>query len=441
MKTSGNTFLLFGLFFLVGFFSGARIPAENEPRPNIILIMADDMGYECLSTYGSLSYNTPNLDALAENGIKFTQCVAQPLCTPSRVKIMTGLYNYRNYDYFEHLKSDQVTFGNLFREAGYRTCIAGKWQLNGRTNKNIFPDWDDQSKPNNFGFETYCLWQLTTKGSRYANPVIEQDGELLVTGKDDYGPDIFSEYILEFIEKNRSEPFFVYYPMVLTHAPFCPTPDSEAWKNPETRNQKDSIYFKDMVQYTDKIVGKITDKLADLNLNKNTLLIFTGDNGTHRSISTTTQSGIIRGGKGLTTDAGTHVPLVIYWPEMIREGLVFEGLIEFSDFFATFRNIVNADYTSDGHSFLPLLTGSFYEPRETTFVHYNRDPHNNKGNTSQFARTVDYKLYRDGKFYKLREDIMEQNPQDTTSLSTKELKIWNLLQKELDKHPHVTDFE
>ena len=102
-----------------------------EDQPNVILIMADDMGYECLSVYGSLSYQTPNLDALASDGILFSRCISQPLCTPSRVKIMTGMYNYRNYDYFGNLNTEEYTFGNLMRDAGYATCISGKWQLNG----------------------------------------------------------------------------------------------------------------------------------------------------------------------------------------------------------------------------------------------------------------------------------------------------------------------
>ena len=134
---------------------------KPEEKPNIILIMADDMGYECLSTYGSTSYTTPILDSLASHGIRFSHCVSQPLCTPSRVKIMTGLYNYRNYDYFGHLNSNQYTFGNLMKEAGYSTCIAGKWQLNGLAYKGKLPEWNDNTRPNKFGFDEYCLWQLT----------------------------------------------------------------------------------------------------------------------------------------------------------------------------------------------------------------------------------------------------------------------------------------
>ena len=148
-------------------------------KPNVILIMADDMGYECLGSNGSTSYATPKIDALGEEGIRFTHCISQPLCTPSRVKIMTGLYNYRNYEYFDYLNPSQRTFGNIMHEAGYATCIAGKWQLNGISYKDEVPNWNDSLRPHHFGFDEYCLWQLTkprSEGERYAHPTIQQNG-------------------------------------------------------------------------------------------------------------------------------------------------------------------------------------------------------------------------------------------------------------------------
>ncbi len=411
-----------------------------DRKPNIILIMADDMGYECLSTYGSTSYQTPVLDQLASDGIKFENCVSQPLCTPSRVKIMTGLYNYRNYDYFGHLNSKEYTFGNLMKEAGYATCIAGKWQLNGLAYKDEISDWDDHSRPNKFGFDEYCLWQLTegrTKNSeRFADPLIEQNGQFLERNKDAYGPDIFANYILDFIDRKKEEPFFVYYPMVLVHDPFVPTPDSETWQNKEIRYKNDTTYFKDMVAYTDKIVGKITTKLKELNLAENTIVIFTGDNGTHPTIYSNMENGKIRGAKGNTIDHGTHVPLIISWPEKIKKGFVHQGLIEFSDFFSTFAELVESEVVSDGHSFLPLLMGETYTDRESAFVHY--DPKWGKNVNryrNQFVRTLDYKLYQDGNFYDLNTDIMEKNPISIDSLHNNEQAILNQLKTEMKNHP------
>ncbi|HAQ97956.1 MAG TPA: arylsulfatase A, partial [Verrucomicrobiales bacterium] len=113
---------------LIGCISSTVSEAAERP-PNIILIMADDLGYECLSSNGSTSYQTPELDALAAKGMRFTQCYSQPVCTPSRVQIMTGRYNHANYEYFGYLNPKEFTFGNLAKKAGYATCIAGKWQL------------------------------------------------------------------------------------------------------------------------------------------------------------------------------------------------------------------------------------------------------------------------------------------------------------------------
>jgi len=140
--------------------------------------MADDMGYECLGCNGSTEYRTPVLDNLASKGIRFEHCYSQPLCTPSRVKIMTGKFNFRNYEDFGYLNPDENTFGNLLKDAGYATCIAGKWQLNGLNRDN--PGNQDVTRPYHFGFDEYCLWQLNRKrseGERFANPLITQNGE------------------------------------------------------------------------------------------------------------------------------------------------------------------------------------------------------------------------------------------------------------------------
>ncbi|WP_206082066.1 sulfatase-like hydrolase/transferase [Maribellus sediminis] len=415
--------------------------STDKKMPNVILIMADDMGYECVGAYGSASYQTPRIDQLASEGIRFENCVSQPLCTPSRVKIMTGKYNYRNYDYFGHLNLSEYTFGNVMQDAGYATCIAGKWQLNGLSYKDQIADWNDNTRPNKFGFEEYCLWQLTkdrSEGERYADPMIEQNGMALERNADIYGPDIFADYILDFIERKKDQPFFVYYPMVLVHDPFVPTPDSKDWAVKENRYKNDTAYFKDMVAYTDKIVGKIMDKLKELNLDENTLVIFTGDNGTHPTITSKMRAGTpIQGAKGNTIDAGTHVPLIVSWPAQIKESSVFEDLIEFSDFFPTLAELAGIQgKENDGKSFYPLLVGGEYEPREIAFVHY--DPQWGKNVNqyrNQFVRTLDYKLYQDSTFFKLTNDKLEKYPLSPDSLQPEELTIKQALENELKKHP------
>ncbi|MEM7655119.1 MAG: sulfatase-like hydrolase/transferase [Bacteroidota bacterium] len=411
-------------------------PSE-QTSPNVILIMADDMGYECLSSNGSLRYQTPRLDALAEQGLRFTHCISQPLCTPSRVKLMTGQRNYRNYEYFGYLNEQHPNIGQLMKQAGYATAIVGKWQLNGLAFD--LPGYQDANRPHQMGFDEYCLWQLTQPrkaGERFANPLIEQNGELLPRDPDAYGPEVFADYALDFIERKAASPFFLYFPMVLVHEPFVPTPDSEAWQDPDRRYEKDTAYFKDMVAYTDQIVGRIVDRLTELGIADNTLLIFTGDNGTHPTISSPTTFGEIRGAKGNTIDAGTRVPLVMSWPEQIQQAQLVEDLIEFGDFYATLAELSGQIDTVDGKSFLGLLNGGSYEPRQTAFVHY--DPQWGKrvnAFRNQFVRTQEYKLYQDGRLFFLPNDPLEEAPLDLEALSESQRTVLALLQEELATVP------
>jgi len=158
----------FSLLLIISF-NSCTINTKDK-KTNIILIMADDLGYEGLSCNGSLSYKTPNLDKLANSGIRFTNCYSTPLCTTSRVQLMTGMYNHRNYTEFGTMPPDQITFAHLLKEAGYSTCVAGKWQLvghfkgTGYRGKGTYPEEN--------GFEEYCLWQLDRFGSRYWEPLL-----------------------------------------------------------------------------------------------------------------------------------------------------------------------------------------------------------------------------------------------------------------------------
>ncbi|MFQ6035780.1 MAG: sulfatase-like hydrolase/transferase, partial [Sedimentisphaerales bacterium] len=219
--------------------SGRLAGKAPYDKPNIVLIMADDLGYECLGCYGSTSYQTPFLDELARTGMRFEHCYSQPLCTPSRVKIMTGQYNFRNYTDFGVLGPKQKTFGHLLQDAGYVTCVAGKWQLYGSVNQR--PEVRGTgSLPNQAGFDEHCLWQIEKRGSRYKDPLIVQNGKYRKDLLGKYGPDVFSDYILDFIERHRNKPFFVYFPMVLVHGPFVPTPDQASFDVDESRYESRS---------------------------------------------------------------------------------------------------------------------------------------------------------------------------------------------------------
>jgi len=396
---------------------------HSSELPDIVLIMADDMGYECLSCNGSLSYKTPNLDRLAEQGIRFTHCFSQPLSTPSRVEIMTGKYNYRNYEYFEYLNPNQKTFANYLKEAGYSTCIAGKWQLNG-----IFynlPGNQDIDRPNHFGFDEYCLWQLNQpkqNGERYANPLIIQNGKKLEGLENSYGPDIFSNFVCDYIERNSDKPFLIYYPMVLVHDPFVPTPDSPEWNDPSQRYKNNNRHFKEMVEYADKLVGKVESKLKEKGLFENTIFIFTGDNGTNQSIISNTIEGKIAGGKGKTINTGNHVPMIITWPEKIKKGKVSHNIIDFADILPTLADaagIKPSSYSTDGKSFLSIINGNKKITQNEIFIHYT--PRWGKFEHNRWVMNGEYKLYRDGRFYNTLIDPDEKDP--LSILTQKEQKI------------------
>ncbi len=371
-------------------------------KPNIILVMADDLGYEGLSCYGSLSYTTSHLDKLARTGIRFTHCYSQPLCTPSRVQIMTGQYNFRNYTEFGALHPKEITFGHILRKAGYATCVVGKWQLAAR-NKGV------GTYPDKAGFDEHCLWQVDRLGSRYWSPLIQENGAIRDDLKGKYGPDVFLQYIKEFMERKKKEPFFIYYPMVLTHSPFVRTPNSNL---SEARDTKSPRFFADMVAYTDHIVGKIVEKADELGIRENTVILFTSDNGTHVSIRSEMKDRIIRGGKGTPTDAGTHVPFIVNWPGSSPAGKICNDLIDFTDFFPTLAQIAGAEIpenlTMDGISFLPQLKGKKATPREWVLCHY--DPRWQFWKPCRFVRDKRWKLYDDGRLFDLQKDILEKSP-------------------------------
>lgn len=381
------------------------IQAAEGKRPNIVLIMADDMGYECVGANGSEFYQTPNLDRLAAGGMRFEHCYSQPICTPSRVQIMTGRYNSRNYVQFGLLHPNEITFANVLKEAGYATCIAGKWQLKGGF-----------EGPHKFGFDEYCLWQLTRRPTRYPNPGLEINGKEVDYTNGEYGPDLVSDYLIDFMKRHKDGPFFAYYPMILPHWPFQPTPDSEDWDPTETkewpRKKWDREHFKDMVHYADKMVGKVDNALKELGIREKTLLIFTCDNGTYTGITSPFKGKQIQGGKGSTPNAGTHVPLIASWPGVIEPGRVSQDLIDFSDLLPTLVDAahgqVPSDRKIDGRSFLPQIKGEKGNPRDWVFCWYERNGKRD-GNVKRYARNQTYKLYHDGRFYHIPSDELEKH--------------------------------
>jgi arylsulfatase A len=440
-------FYIVFLFQSIFIFTGSSLMEQRSgsrgKKPNIILIMADDLGQEAMGCYGAAEYETPLLDSLAAGGLRFTQCHAQPICTPTRVQIMTGLYNNRNYQGFEYLDPGQVTFAQLVKKAGYVTCISGKWQLNGWGAKK--PGWDDLNRPAHMGFDAFCLWQVTKykqAGERYADPLVVKNGRELPILKGQYGPDVFCDFILDFMEEKKAVPFLVYYPMVLVHNPFTPTPDSPEWADPGMRyplkrHEGDSSFFPDMVKYMDKVVGRIVQKVDQLGLRENTVILFTGDNGTTTNIYTRmTDGNVIQGGKGSMTDRGTHVPLIVSWPGTTPVGQTLDDMVDFSDMLPTLCALAGAEVPDslqiDGLSFLPQLMGKKGKPRKAIFCHYWGARGRTPEGARETARNERYVLFDNGDFFDLETDIDQKSPLEMDELSRKERKIHKQLKKELE---------
>ena len=436
---------------------------QAAERPNIILILADDQGYETVGANGGTSYRTPELDRMSESGMRFENAYAHPLCTPSRVALMTGRYNFRNYTSFGELQLSEKTFGNMLRDAGYKTCMVGKWQLSER----------DYQAPFQFGFDEYLLWHFGmrvngvptpgSQGSRYWDPVFYRNGNLVPDTKGKFGPDLLADYVTNYIQQHQSERFFLYYSLVLPHDPWIEPPGYRPDVTPDTakdrrfpaeiranegnanrpanemgideQTREKQLRFGAMMAYVDKMVGRVTAQLDSLKLSEKTLVIFTGDNGTHPSLRSVLKGREIKGDKGRPTDAGTHVPLIARWKGHIPAGKVNQDLIDFTDFLPTLSDISGAKppsgVTIDGQSFAPQLLGRKGKPRDWIFCHY--DPRWANFKFSRYAQDKQFKLYFDGTFYDYRQDPLEQRPIAQATLSPAQDQSREKLQRVLDK--------
>lgn len=363
---------------------GAPGAFSSERRvPNLVVIMADDLGPECLGCYGGTSYRTPNLDRLARTGVRFENAYGTPLCTPSRVQLMTGRYPFRTgwdnlierepvygKDYLDPKR--ETTFAHVLQSAGYRTAVAGKWQL---------ARFDEHPEhPSACGFDEYRLWTWKYDGdkpSRYWSPGIWQDGALLEGTEGRFGPDLYTDFLLSFFRRNRARPILAYYPMALTHGPFVAPPGtggagSRARSRPEVQQN-----FGTMVTYMDHLVGRIVGALDELGLRENTLILFTGDNGSPRQIRSRLGRRTIPGEKAHLTEAGARVPLIANWKGTTPEGRVSDALVDFSDLLPTCAEMAGTPppvgTVLDGRSLLPLLQGRAGRERDWIYCQLQGD--------------------------------------------------------------------
>lgn len=330
--------------------------------PNLVLIMVDDLGPEWISSYGAEGIETPNIDKLAEGGMLFRNAYSMPQCTPTRVTLLTGQYPFRHgwTNHWDvprwgagcHFDPDRnVSFARLLRDAGYATAIAGKWQIN-----------DFRVQPqilSRHGFDEWAVWTGGEGGNpesneRYWDPYIYTSRETSRTYEGLFGPEIFNDFLVDFVHRNRDWPMLLYYPLALTHGPLVHTPHEPF---AETRLEK----HKAMVRYTDYLVGRLMKAFDDAGVRANTIAFFTTDNGTSRGIAGGLNGRLVRGGKGRLTENGPRQPFIVNGPGMVPAGTETDELTDFSDLLPTFCELASAKLPEgvhlDGKSIAPVLLG------------------------------------------------------------------------------------
>lgn len=333
---------------------------KSPPPPNILFIMVDDLGPEWISAYGSEVIQTPNIDRLAAEGILFTKAYSMPQCTPTRVTLLTGQYPFR-HGWTNHWDvprwgagahfdpNHNFTFARLFRDAGYKTAAAGKWQIN---DFRVQPDAMAQH-----GFDDYAMWTgyetlNPPSAERFQDAYIHtKAGSRTYEGQ--FGPDVFTDFLIDFMEKHRDEPMLLYYPMVLTHPPLIPTPHEP---DAEGTSGKHSA----MVRYMDFLVGRLMTTLDELSIRDRTYIVFTTDNGTSRGIDGRMNGRDVTGGKGTLGENGMRAPFIVSAPGKIPKSMTSDALIDFTDLFPTFLRLASISIPDtlqlDGHSFAEVLT-------------------------------------------------------------------------------------
>jgi arylsulfatase A-like enzyme len=385
--------------------------AASEPaasRPNVLLIMADDVGRDVLGCYGGVSYSTPHIDALAESGTRFRHAYSMPKCHLSRITLLTGRYPFQLGNPRKGrfpVPAESQTVANVLKRAGYATAVAGKWQLAMLK--------DDPRHPHRLGFDDYCLFGWH-EGPRYYQPHLWQNAKLRGDVKDRYGPDLYTEFLIDFMTRHRKRPFFAYYPMALCHSV---TNDLEHPVPFGPYGRYDT--YAEMTEAMDDRVGRLVAAIDRLGLREKTLIVFTTDNGTESSYIHTAKNGEfitkrvasftdnegLPGQKIKLTNNRTRAPLIVSWPGTVTEGQAVDDLVDFSDFLPTFAELTAAQLPADvsltGQSFASRLVDNRAAPREWAFA---------EGEHQSWVRTERWKLYRDGRLFDLKTDPKEKHP-------------------------------
>lgn len=386
--------------------------AQPARKPNIIFILADDLGYGDVGCFGSDRYKTPKIDALAKSGIRFTQCYAEPLCGPTRCEIMTGRYPFRtgmisNKSGPLIQPANEIMMPKVMKPAGYVTAEVGKWsQL--------------PLQPSDFGFDEYLRFPASGRYWRDQTPTYTLNGETKDLPEGNYLPDIMHDFLVDFMTRHREDPFYVYYSMSHIHGPIVRTPDSAGT----------SDLYADNIAYMDKLVGKLIAELDRLKLRENTLVVFVGDNGTAppRADGSMVHGKRLSGQKGSLLEGGSRVPMIASWPGTTPAGKDLDDLMDFTDYFPTFAELAGAKLpagvTIDGHSLVPQIKGKKGEPREWVYVELSG---------KWYVRNAGYKLNSAGEMFDLKDAPFVEAPVPSDTKDEKAIAARKRLQEVLDK--------
>jgi arylsulfatase A-like enzyme len=394
------------------FLAPSLTAAEPARKPNIVFILADDLGYGDLGCYGQKKIKTPNLDRLAADGMKFTQAYAgSTVCAPSRCALLTGLHTGHcrvrgNGGFF--LTPDDLTIAAVLKKGGYVTACCGKYGL-GDPGTTGLPA--KQGFDHFYGFLNHThahnyypdfLWKQEVGSAEEKVPLKNVVDKGVASKRVEYAPDLITADALAFVEKNKDRPFFLYYAPTLPHAnnektradgngnevPTDAPYTNESWPQPE----KDKAA---MITRLDSDIGKLLEKLKELGLDKHTVVIFSSDNGPHKEGGNTIEffasNGPFRGFKRSLTDGGIRVPAIVRWPGVVKPGTVSDHVWAFWDVFPTLCEVAGFDVPKalDGISFVQTLTGKG-EQKKPDFLYWEF----HEGGTKQAVRYGNWKAIR-----------------------------------------------
>ena len=399
------------LALLAIFSAGLASLFGASAKPNIVYILADDLGFAELGCNGSDRYKTPNIDALANSGVRFTRFYTVPLCGPSRAMILTGRYGFRSGAVTQDAcktiirtgEKAEVMIPTVLKKAGYASALIGKWGQ-------LTPSGD----PSDWGFdhELYYKGSGMYWNSKVAKPMSEGgevrgdpdtyvlDGKTVSVKDDEYIPDLLHKDATAWMEAQKGRPFFLYYSLSQVHGEILPTPDSAPAPKGESNNQRAQRLLADNIAYMDKLVGKLVAELDRLKLRENTLIVFMGDNGSTKSaaVDATIGGRRIEGEKGSMKEGGGLVPFFATWPGVMASGKVNANVADASDLLPTFAEIAGAPLPTgrviDGRSLVSQFKGDTKSPRTWAFCQLSNN---------YYVREAGWKLDQSGTLYDMKD--------------------------------------